>query len=126
MHKNIKPCESCGRYVNTGAEGEAIDGTEYGFEWVCSACMRMFESRAIAYPRPWLDLIKWTLPIRVSHGIELLETESKPHWYFIRTGSDIVYQGEDFRASIGRFDHHVNMAIAEQQKQYLRNRDNDV
>ncbi|QMV29979.1 hypothetical protein JT351_gp73 [Providencia phage vB_PreS-PibeRecoleta] len=106
MHKSIKRCDRCRDYFNSEVD-LMIDGGEWGFDLVCSPCMRILEGapyeQGIESPYSWLDLMRYCLPIRVSYGVELLETITQPRWYFIRIGHDIVYQGEDAQAAKGMY-----------------------
>lgn len=117
MGKAIIHCDRCRLGINTDIE-ILIDGSEYGHDLVCAPCMRTLEGAYVISERHWLDLIKYTLPIRVSHGVELLETTSLPRWYFIRIGSDIVFQGECSATAKGVFYQRVEQEKFKQSALY--------
>ncbi|QMV30052.1 hypothetical protein [Providencia phage vB_PreS-Stilesk] len=121
MHKSIKRCDRCREYFNSEVD-LMIDGGEWGFDLVCSPCMRILEGapydRDIPSPYSWLDLMRYCLPIRVAYGVELLETVKKPHWYFVRIGQDIVYQGEDLKDGLTNFNKHMEKAKYKQSALY--------
>lgn len=106
-------CDRCNRAL-VAEKDVIIDGGEFGYSDVCKWCMRTLEHGG----DPALDLMAYCLPIRVAYGVELLETVKKPHWYFVRIGQDIVYQGEDLKDGLTNFNKHMEKAKYKQSALY--------